>query len=285
LNKRKEAREAKAAKEAKEAKESKRHKEGHWALEDSTDLYHVKGWGEPYFSISGKGRIEVQPNPDADARIDLYNLVHDLQARGLDLPLLIRFSDILAHRIRHINRCFEKAIEEYGYPGVYRGVYPVKVNQQRHLVEEVVEFGTPWRFGLEAGSKPELLIALAAMQDAGGFIICNGYKDLKYIETALVAQQFDKTVVVVLERIEELDLALRASQKTGIKPILGVRAKLSAKGVGRWKSTTSTRRTCSGVSSSCTSTSGARSARSSRSRTRCARRPTSTSSSPRWAAT
>ncbi|HEY5959712.1 MAG TPA: biosynthetic arginine decarboxylase, partial [Polyangiaceae bacterium] len=126
------------------------------------------------------------------------------------------------------------AIGEYEYTGTYRGVFPVKVNQQRHLIEEVVEAGRPWQFGLEAGSKPELLIALSAMHDAGGLIICNGYKDIKYIETALVAQKFDKTVIVVLERIEELDLVLRASERLGISPLLGVRAKLTAKGVGRW---------------------------------------------------
>ena len=148
--------------------------------------------------------------------------------------LYLRFSDIVADRIRRINECFRRAIGEYEYAGTYRGVFPVKVNQQRHLVEEVVESGRPWQFGLEAGSKPELLIALAAMHDAGGLIICNGYKDLKYIETALVAQKFDKTVIIVLERIEELSLVLKASERLGIRPLLGVRAKLTAKGVGRW---------------------------------------------------
>ena len=133
-----------------------------------------------------------------------------------------------------LNECFESAIREYGYDGKYRGVFPVKVNQQRHLVDEIVESGRPWRFGLEAGSKPELLITLAAMEDEDGFIICNGYKDLAYLETALVAQRFDNTVVVVLERIEELELAFRASEKLGIRPCLGVRAKLSSKGMGRW---------------------------------------------------
>lgn len=209
--------------------------ENEWTIGKSEERYHIRGWGQPYFSVNDKGHVEVKPDPDSDSRIDLHGLVKDLEARGLDLPLLIRFSDILKHRIRHINECFERAITEYKYPGVYRGVYPVKVNQQRHIVEEIVEFGRPWRFGLEAGSKPELLIALAEMNDAGGLIICNGYKDLKYIETALVAQQFDKVVVVVLERLDELDLALKAAEKTGVRPILGVRAKLNAKGVGRWK--------------------------------------------------
>ncbi len=205
-----------------------------WSVEKSTELYQVRGWGEPYFTVNAAGNVEVRPDPSQDRAIDLYALAQDLKARGLQLPLLIRFSDILADRIRRLNECFGKAISEYNYQGVYRGVYPVKVNQQRHIVEEVVEFGKPWSFGLEAGSKPELLIALANVSESGGLILCNGYKDQKYIETALLAQRFDKEVIVTLERIEELDFVLAASEKLGIAPTLGVRAKLTAKGVGRW---------------------------------------------------
>ena len=205
-----------------------------WLPEKSAQLYQVQGWGSDYFAVSDTGHVVVKPDPRHELPIDLYELVGDLTMRGIELPLLIRFSDIVADRIRRINECFRRAIGEYEYGGTYRGVYPVKVNQQRHLVEEVVEAGRPWQFGLEAGSKPELLIALAAMHDAGGLIICNGYKDSKYIETALVAQKFDKTVIIVLERIEELDLVLHASEKLGISPLLGIRGKLTAKGVGRW---------------------------------------------------
>lgn len=205
-----------------------------WSVKKSTKLYQIKGWGEPYFRINEGGHVEVRPDPTEDRAIDLYDLTKQLAERGLDLPLLIRFPNILQDRIRLLNDCFESAIREYGYDGKYRGVFPVKVNQQRHLVDEIVESGRPWRFGLEAGSKPELLITLAAMEDEDGFIICNGYKDLAYLETALVAQRFDNTVVVVLERIEELELAFRASEKLGIRPCLGVRAKLSSKGMGRW---------------------------------------------------
>ena len=207
-----------------------------WSVENSAELYQIRGWGEPYFAVNAEGHVEVRPDPSREGRgIDLFALVHDLKARGLALPLLIRFSDILRDRIRRLNECFGKAIAEYNYPGAYRGVFPVKVNQQRHIVEEVVEFGAPWRYGLEAGSKPELLIALAHAPQNGGLILCNGYKDEKYIETALLAQRFDKTVFIVLERIEELDMVFRASEKLGIAPALGVRAKLTAKGVGRWK--------------------------------------------------
>jgi len=205
-----------------------------WSPEKSAQLYQIQGWGSDYFSVNDLGHVVVHPDPRQELAVDLFELVGDLTVRGIELPLLIRFTDIVADRIRRINECFRRAIGEYEYGGTYRGVFPVKVNQQRHLIEEIVEAGRPWQFGLEAGSKPELLIALAAMHDAGGLIICNGYKDVKYIETALVAQKFDKTVIVVLERIEELDLVLQASERLGISPQLGVRAKLTTKGVGRW---------------------------------------------------
>ncbi|HEX5659293.1 MAG TPA: biosynthetic arginine decarboxylase [Polyangiales bacterium] len=207
-----------------------------WTPQKSADIYQIRGWGEPYFSVSERGTVEVTPDPEKPHRkIDLYELVHDLEARGLDMPLLIRFSDVLKDRIKRLNECFGRAIKDYDYQGVYRGVFPVKVNQQKHLIDEVVEFGAPYHYGLEAGSKPELLIALSALNDPNGLIVCNGYKDSKYIETALLAQRFGKTVIVVLERIEELDFALQAAERTGIRPTLGVRAKLSSRGIGRWK--------------------------------------------------
>jgi arginine decarboxylase len=212
-----------------------------WTLDRSADLYRIRLWGHPYFDINEQGRVQVRADPSRERGLDLFDLAQELGARGLDLPLLIRFPDIVDDRIRLINEAFARAIREYGYQGTYRGVFPVKVNQQRHLVEDIVDAGRAFHYGLEAGSKPELLIALAAMQDEGGFIICNGYKDLAYVETALVAQQFDNTVVVVLERIEELDIALRAYEKLGIRPVLGVRSKLSSKGVGRWAASTGDR--------------------------------------------
>jgi arginine decarboxylase len=213
-----------------------------WSIQKSAELYQVRGWGHPYFTINRAGHVEVVPDPErAHLRIDLHDLVKDLEARGLELPLLLRFSDVLKDRVRRINECFAQAISEYQYKGTYRCVFPVKVNQQKHVIDEVVEFGAPWRLGLEAGSKPELLIALAAEQEAGGLVICNGYKDQKYIETALLSQRFDKTVIVVLERIEELEFTLRAFQKTGIRPTLGVRAKLSSRGMGRWADSTGDR--------------------------------------------
>ncbi|MGC4093604.1 MAG: biosynthetic arginine decarboxylase [Polyangiaceae bacterium] len=205
-----------------------------WTLERAAQRYQVQGWGAPYYHVNSTGQVDVTPDPERGHSINLFDLSQELRARGLSLPLLIRFPDIVGHRIKRINESFAKAIAEYEYQGTYRGVFPVKVNQQRHLVEEIVEVGRKWNFGLEAGSKPELLIALACMSDVGGLIICNGYKDRQYIETSLLAQKFDKTVIIVLERLEELDLVFRASEKLGIKPLLGVRAKLTTRGVGRW---------------------------------------------------
>ncbi|MFM7426248.1 MAG: biosynthetic arginine decarboxylase, partial [Elainella sp.] len=161
-------------------------------------------------------------------------LVNALKQRNLGLPLLIRFSDILEDRIERLNACFAKAIARYNYPGVYRGVFPTKCNQQRHLIEDLVRFGKPYQFGLEAGSKPELMIALATLDTPGALLVCNGYKDREYIETATLAQRLGHIPIIVLEQVEEVDLAIAAAQKLGVKPILGVRAKLSAKGIGRW---------------------------------------------------
>lgn len=204
-----------------------------WTVQNSTALYQIEGWGKPYFHVGENGHVVVTPDPEQSTEIDLHDLALDLRARGLDMPLLLRFSDIVRDRIARLNQAFSRAISEYNYQNRYQGVFPVKVNQQQHLIEDIVEFGEEFDYGLEAGSKPELLIALATMRRSG-LVICNGYKDRAYIETALLAQRLDKRVIVVLERLEEVDLAIEASQKLGIRPMLGVRAKLTSKGVGRW---------------------------------------------------
>ncbi|MBD2021207.1 biosynthetic arginine decarboxylase, partial [Leptolyngbya sp. FACHB-36] len=205
-----------------------------WTIEDSEELYRINGWGEPYFSINAAGHITVSPQGERGGSLDLFELVNALKQRNLNLPLLIRFSDILEDRIERLNSAFAKAIARYNYPGVYRGVFPVKCNQQRHLIEALVKFGKPHQFGLEAGSKPELMIALASLKTPGALLICNGYKDSEYIETAILAQRLGQTPIIVLEQIEEVQLAIDASRKLGIRPILGIRAKLSSKGMGRW---------------------------------------------------
>ncbi|MEN9213911.1 MAG: biosynthetic arginine decarboxylase [Gloeomargarita sp. DG_1_6_bins_138] len=210
-----------------------------WHIEDSEELYRIKGWGEPYFSINAAGHVTVSPMGERGGSLDLFELVQSLQKRNIQLPLLIRFPDILQNRIERLNACFAKAIARYNYNGVYRGVFPVKCNQQRHLVEALVQFGQPYHFGLEAGSKPELLIALSTLpttgkKEAAPLLICNGYKDREYVETAMLSRRLGHFTIIVLEQLEELELVIRASQQLGIRPVLGVRAKLSTKGVGRW---------------------------------------------------
>jgi arginine decarboxylase len=205
-----------------------------WTIEDSEELYRINGWGDPYFSINEAGHVTVSPQGDRGGSLDLFELVNALKQRNLGLPLLIRFSDILEDRIGRLNAAFAKAIARYNYTGIYKGVFPVKCNQQRHLVEDLVRFGKPHQFGLEAGSKPELMIALASLKTPGALLICNGYKDREYIETAMLARRLGQTPIIVLEQIEEVELAIAASKKLGVQPILGVRAKLSAKGIGRW---------------------------------------------------
>ena len=209
-----------------------------WTIEDSDALYRVSGWGDPYFTIGLSGDVIVSPRGNGGPSINLHQLVRDPQTRGLTLPLLIRFSDILGDRIRRINESFAEAIAEYGYEGEYRGVYPIKVNQQRHIVEELLQHGRPYHLGLEAGSKPELMVAVALLNDPEALIICNGFKDQEYIETALLARRLGKTPVIVIERFAELGVVLRAVEKLGIEPVLGVRAKLGTRGAGRWGDST-----------------------------------------------
>lgn len=212
-----------------------------WKIEHSEELYRIEGWGQPYFSINAAGHITVSPKGDRGGSLDLYELVNALKQRNLGLPMLIRFSDILEDRIERLNACFAKAIARYNYPGIYRGVFPVKCNQQRHLIEDLVRFGKPHQFGLEAGSKPELMIALALLDTLEAMLICNGYKDREYIETAMLAQRLGQKPVIVLEQIEEVDLVIEVSQQLGIDPIVGVRAKLSTQGMGRWGTSTGDR--------------------------------------------
>ena len=160
-----------------------------WTVRDSLDLYNVAHWGAGFFSINERGRVEVRPRGEDGAAIDLLELIRDLERRGMRTPLLIRFSDILASRVTGLAAAFHKTIEEYGYQGRFRGVYPIKVNQQRHVVEEIIRYGAELGVGLEAGSKPELLVALALLDTPEALIVCNGYKDRAYVETALLAQR------------------------------------------------------------------------------------------------
>ncbi|MEO1209629.1 MAG: biosynthetic arginine decarboxylase [Cyanobacteria bacterium J06638_20] len=205
-----------------------------WSIEDSEELYRISGWGDPYFSINAAGHVTVSPRGDRGGSLDLYELVNALKSRNLHLPLLIRFSDILQDRLERLNAVFAKAIARYNYNGIYRGVFPVKCNQQRHLIADLVRFGAPHQFGLEAGSKPELMIALALLDTPEALLICNGYKDREYIQTAILARRMGQNTIIVLEQLEEVDFVIEECHRLGIRPVVGVRAKLSAKGIGRW---------------------------------------------------
>ena len=186
-----------------------------WTPRDSAELYGISNWGTPYFSVGDPGQVLVHPRGEDGPEVELYGLVQDIRRRGLRTPLLIRFSEILASRVRDLAQCFERAIADYAYEGRYRGVYPVKVNQQRRVVEELVEFGRPYGLGLEVGSKPELLVALAHLDTPEALIICNGYKDRGYIETALLAQRLGRRPVIVLDRPTELDRIIKVSTELG----------------------------------------------------------------------
>jgi arginine decarboxylase len=212
-----------------------------WTVKDSLELYNVAGWGRDFFTINEAGNVEVTPAGAASTRIDLKELVDDLRSRGLNLPLLIRFSDILKTRVEQLCGAFQQAIAENDYKGAYRGVYPIKVNQQRHIVEELVEYGRPYNLGIEAGSKPELLVALALQDNPEALILCNGYKDRAFIETALLAQKLGRKVVITMDRMAELDTVLSAARELEIRPIIGVRARLSTKGAGKWIESTGDR--------------------------------------------
>lgn len=205
-----------------------------WTIEDSESLYRINEWGAPYFSINTEGHVIVSPQGDRGGSLDLEELVDALQQRNLNLPIIIRFSDILEDRLDRLNAAFAKAISRYGYKGKYQGVFPVKCNQQRHLVEGMVRFGGRHGFGLEAGSKPELMIALALLESGSSPLICNGYKDREYIEKALLSQKLGHNTLIVLEQAEELDIVLSVASELGIDPRVGVRAKLSVRSIGHW---------------------------------------------------
>src|SRR5215210_2079529 len=205
-----------------------------WSVDDASELYEVARWGNGYFSVNPAGHVQVHPSKDAAKAIDLKELVDRLQLRGISLPVLVRFTDIVKQRLADIHAAFQGAIGQHQYQGGYCCMYPIKVNQQRQVVEEVLNFGRPYKFGLEAGSKPELL-AVVAIADNDTPIICNGFKDAEFIETAMLAQKIGRNIIPVVEKYTELGLILEAAEKIGVRPQIGMRVKLAARGSGRWQ--------------------------------------------------
>jgi arginine decarboxylase len=205
-----------------------------WNAADAADLYEIARWGNGYFSIRGDGHLLVHPDRSRERSIDLKQLVDRLQMRGIDLPILLRFGGILEHRLGEISDAFATAMGDAGYQGGYCCIYPIKVNQQRQVVEEVLAFGRRYHYGLEAGSKPELL-AVVALTDNETPIICNGFKDSEFIETAMLAQKIGRQIIPVVERFCELEMILEHALKLGVRPRIGMRVKLASRGSGRWQ--------------------------------------------------
>jgi arginine decarboxylase len=205
-----------------------------WTIKDAEKLYNMSGWGQGYFRVSPEGHVTVHPDANRKRGLDLYNLAMDLHAQGVGLPLLLRFSDILRSRIHALAADFGSAIKEFGYEGTYTTVYPIKVNQQRHVVQEIVEFGAPHGVGLECGSKPELQAILGLNERPDHLIVCNGYKDEEFMRLALMGQKLGHTVMIVLEQLTELEVLLKVADEMQVQPTAGVRIKLATEGSGRW---------------------------------------------------
>src|ERR1700676_3932423 len=206
-----------------------------WSIAEAGELYDVASWGKGYFAVGPNGHVWVRPDKDPARGLDLKLLVDNLQLRGISLPILIRFGEILKHRLGELHGAFQNAIAEHGYKNTYCCVFPIKVNQQRQVVEEVFEYGRPYKLGLEAGSKPELL-AVLAIADNDTPIIGNGFKDDEYIEMVMLAKKIGRQIIPVVEKYTELDLILKHSAHVGVRPVIGLRIKLASRGSGRWKS-------------------------------------------------
>src|SRR5437870_6186832 len=207
---------------------------GPWDIQQARNLYNIHGWGAKYFDINDAGRVIARPLRDSGAAVDLTDVIEEAKARGLKFPVLIRVQDTLRHRVESINLAFRNSITEFNYQGRYRGVFPIKVNQLREVVEEILDAGKLYDFGLEVGSKPELFAGLALQSQLGSLIVCNGYKDANFVRIALLGVKLGKRVIMVVEKLEELRQIISVSKQLGVEPIIGIRARLLSKGAGRW---------------------------------------------------
>jgi arginine decarboxylase len=205
-----------------------------WDIPSAIALYNIDRWGTGYFTINGAGNIQVMPTQAYGTAIDLTEVVTEARNQGMTFPLVIRFQDLLRHRVETINHAFHSAIAEANYQNNYKGVFPIKVNQLREVVEEIMDAGRPFHFGLEAGSKPELIAALAVHRDPEGLIICNGYKDSTFIQNALLGRKLGKQVIMVVEKLEEVRQIIQVSKEMNVMPLMGLRVRLQAKGSGKW---------------------------------------------------
>src|SRR5687767_1089049 len=207
-----------------------------WTVDQSKVLYNIDGWGAGFFDVNAAGHVVVRPDADKpEFELDLFDLANDLEEQGVQLPVLLRFSDILRSRLDALSQRFTNAREEFAYQGGYTTVFPIKVNQQRHVVEEIVEFGSRHGVGLECGSKPELQAVLGLAEHTDHLIICNGYKDEEFARLALMGQKLGHQVFVVIEQLSEIDVILQVADELQVTPTLGIRIKLASRGFGRWK--------------------------------------------------
>src|SRR5580704_2294221 len=205
-----------------------------WDIQSARSMYNIHRWGAKYFDINEAGHVVATPQQEVGAAVDICDVIEEAKARGLKFPLLIRFQDILRHRVESINLAFRNSIAEFNYKGAYRGVFPIKVNQLREVVEEILDAGKPFSFGLEVGSKPELFAGLALQNQMGSLIICNGYKDAGFIKMAILGIKLGKKVILVVEKLEELRQIIALSKQLGVEPMIGIRARLMSKGAGKW---------------------------------------------------
>src|SRR5512138_1104342 len=206
-----------------------------WSVEKAAQHFNVPGWGAGYFSVSEKGHLVVHPHGQPGPTIDIMDVVEDIQERRLGFPCVVRFQDVLRARVKQINEAFGKAVSEMSYGGRYFGVYPIKVNQMREVVEEILDAGAPYHHGLEAGSKGELLIVLGMNADPEALTICNGYKDEEFLRLALLGRKLGRKVLVVIEKLSELPHLLRLAEEMQVEPLIGLRSKLTTRGTGKWE--------------------------------------------------